>query len=316
MMNVVILVTLIVVAALLAWSGTRCWRKNNSFLKWIGTGLAALSTAVLSLISVIMIAGLFKLQARSATIPDIKVAGTAEQIARGHAITDGFCGACHTKTGVLTGGVDIGEDFPIRVGSFVSPNLTPAGDLSHWSDGEIFRAIRNGVDADGRWLIVMSYTNAGRLSDDDIHAIIAYLRSTPAAGQKTVNPPDHLNPLGLAMLGAGMLPTGKPVFTGAVAAPPKGPTQQYGEYILSYQDCRECHGKNLEGGVQGQMAPIGPGLSLVKEWKLSEFVSTLRNGVDPTGHELGKLMPWKPIGKMDDEELAAMYEYLIHLPGS
>jgi len=45
------------------------------------------------------------------------------------------------------------------------------------------------------------------------------------------------------MLGAGMLPEGKPVSTGIVTAPPKSPTLQYGEYILSYQDCRACHGE-------------------------------------------------------------------------
>jgi hypothetical protein len=32
--------------------------------------------------------------------------------------------------------------------------------------------------------------------------------------------------------------------------------------------------------------------------------------------ELSDQMPWRQIGKMDDEELTAVYEYLIHLPGS
>jgi mono/diheme cytochrome c family protein len=124
----------------------------------------------------------------------------------------------------------------------VASNLTPAGPLKHWSDGEIFRAIRNGVDADGRWLTVMSHTTAGRLSDDDTQAVIAYIRSVPAAGEQTPNPPDQLSLLGVVMLGAGMLPSGKPVITGSITAPRKGPTLQFGEYILSYQDCRECHG--------------------------------------------------------------------------
>src|SRR5262249_22657595 len=153
------------------------------------------------------------------------------------------------------GGEDIGKHFPIPIGSFVSSNLTPAGRLSHWTDAEIFRAIRNGVDKDGHWLIVMSFTNAGKLSDDDTRSLIAYLRSQPAAGQETLSPPDRLNLLGVMMLGAGMLPAGKPVFTGIVTAPPKGPTVQYGEYILSYQDCRECHGAHLTGGVPGQLPP-------------------------------------------------------------
>jgi hypothetical protein len=42
----------------------------------------------------------------------------------------------------------------------------------------------------------------------------------------------------------------------------------------------------------------------------------MRTGTDPGGHELSNQMPWRPIGKMDDEELGAVYEYLAHLPGS
>ncbi len=316
MHSVIGLVMLIATAALLVWSSIRAWRAKSNLLKWGGVGLTALLSAAVFLASVLTIAGLFKLHTRSASVPDLKVAGTPEQIQRGQAIADSFCGVCHSKSSPLTGDADIGNDFPISVGSFVSSNLTPAGQLSHWSDGEIFRAIRNGIDADGHWLIVMSYTNAGKLSDDDIKALIAYLRSRPAAGRETVDPPDRLNLLGVIMLGAGMLPGGKPVLTDVITAPPKGPTVQYGEYILSYQDCRECHGANLTGGAEGQLAPPGPDLNVVKEWKLEQFVATMRTGTDPAGHELGVQMPWRPIGKMDDEELAAIYEYLIHLPGS
>ena len=93
------------------------------------------------------------------------------------------------------------------------------------------------------------------------------------------------------MLGAGMLPDGKPVLSGVIKAPAKSSSAQYGEYIMSYQDCRECHGSNLTGGVQGQLAPIGPGLNFIKDWKLEGFVSTMRTGVDPAGHHLGKAMP-------------------------
>jgi mono/diheme cytochrome c family protein len=309
------LMTLIAAAVLLAWSSLRASRAKNNFVKWGGAGLAALLSAAVTAVSVIMIVGLFKLHARSAPDPDLKVAGTPEQIQRGQAISDGFCSACHSKTGTLTGGLDIGEHFLIPIGTFVSSNLTPAGRLSRWSDGDIFRAVRNSIDGDGRWLIVMSYTNSGKLSDDDIRAVIAYIRSLPAAGKQTPNPPDDLNLLGVMMLGAGMLPQGKPVSTGIVTAPPKTPTLQYGEYILSYQDCRSCHGDKLTGGVPGQLGPLGPDLNLVKRWKLEQFITTMRTGVDPNGHELSKQMPWQPIGRMGDEELRAVYEYLTQLPG-
>jgi mono/diheme cytochrome c family protein len=309
-------VLLIILATLFAWSSRRAWRAKNAFVKWGGTGLATLLSAAAFLVSGIAIVGLFDVHARSAPALDLKVAGTPEQIARGRAISDGFCSACHSKTGTLTGGLNLGEDFPVPIGSFVSSNLTPAGQLSHWSDGDIFRAIRNGIDRDGRWLVVMSYTNAGKLSDDDTKALIAYIRSVPAAGTPTANPPDHLNMLGLVMLGVGKLPKGKPVSTGIITAPPSGPTLQYGEYILSYQDCRACHGDKLTGGVPGQLGPIGPDLNLVKGWTFEEFVATMRTGVDPNGHQLAKQMPWRPIGRMSDEELRAVYEYLTHLSAS
>jgi hypothetical protein len=56
-------------------------------------------------------------------------------------------------------------DRPTRVNH---PNLarpTTPGTLDRWTDGEIFRAIRNGLDAEGNWLTIMTYTNVNRLSD-------------------------------------------------------------------------------------------------------------------------------------------------------
>jgi mono/diheme cytochrome c family protein len=248
-------------------------------------------------------------------VPDLKVAGTPEQIQRGQAIADSFCGACHSKTGALTGGVDMGRKLPIPIGSFVSSNLTPAGSLKHWSDGEIFRAIRNGVDADGRRLFIMSLTSAGNLSDDDIQSLIADIRAMPAVGAQTPDPPDDVNPLGVAMLGVGLLPAGKPVSTQDITAPAKEATAQYGQYLVSYLDCRQCHGDDLSGG-KGGIAPPGPDLTLVKEWTREEFITTMRTGTDPNGHEMTDEMPWRYIGKMDDVELGALYQYLVHVSGA
>jgi len=306
------LTALIVLSALLILAAIRARRIQRVGARVTTMGLLAILSISTVSASVMAIAGIVKANSRTAPIPTVHIIGNREQIERGEQIADGFCGACHTKTGPLTGGVDIGKDLAAPVGSFVSANLTPAGGLSHWTDGEIFRAIRNSVDAQGHWLTIMSYTNVSHLSDSDIEALIAYLRSRAPAGEPTVSPPDHFNLLGLMMLGAGMLPSGSPVFTGTIESPPPSATAEYGSYILSFQDCRACHGEKLTGGVPGQMAPIGPGLQIVKTWKPEEFIATLRTGKDPTGRQLSELMPWRTVGRMSDQELTAIYEYLAH----
>src|SRR5258708_8276265 len=95
--NVIGLVMMIAVAALLAWSSIRAWRAKNNFVKWSGASLAALLTAAVSLASALTIAGLFKLYTRNAPVPELKAAGTPEQIQRGQAIADSFCGGCPPK---------------------------------------------------------------------------------------------------------------------------------------------------------------------------------------------------------------------------
>ena len=316
--NIFYLLVLMAVSVLFGWLSRRSWKSRNAFSKWAGSILGGLLSVLVGLASIMTVIGLVKnYSPRTAPIPDLKVAGTPEQIQRGEHIADAFCTSCHSvsKELPLTGGVDLGKDIPMPLGAFVSTNLTPAGPLKDWSDGEIFRAIRNGVDRDGRWLFVMSNFRGRNLSDEDIQALIAYLRNQPAVTSEIVDPPDQPNLLGFIMLGAGMLPAGQPPITDVVAAPPKGPTVEYGEYILNYQDCRDCHGEDLLGGKEGQLAPMGPNLKLVKGWTQEQFIVTLRTGVDPSGHKLDALiMPWKSIGRMDNEELTAIYLYLSGMP--
>jgi len=317
MPDLIVFAVFIAAAILFAWLSLRLRNAKSVSLRWFGAGLTGLIAFALSLICVTAAVGLYEQRHwRSAPVPELHVEGSVAQVRRGQAIADAFCGACHSRSGTLTGGEDIGKHLPLDLGAFISSNLTAAGPLQGWSDGQIFRAIRNAVDAEGRRLIIMSLTNAGQLSDDDIRALIAYIRKQPAAGAATPDPPDQLNLLGLVLLGSGQFPPGKPVNTGVIVAPPKDETVVYGEYILSYQDCRECHGRQLTGGVQGQWAPIGPGLSLVSDWSREQFIATLRTGKDPGGHELGERMPWRPLGKMDDVELGAIYAYLTNLSQS
>ena len=54
----------------------------------------------------------------------------------------------------------------------------------------------------------------------------------------------------------------------------------------------------------------------MKEWTQEEFFAAMRTAIDPGGREIGKDMPWRLIGKMDDEEFGAMYQYLAHMSDS
>jgi mono/diheme cytochrome c family protein len=62
-------------------------------------------------------------------------------------------------------------------GKTVSRNLTPIG-LKDWTDAQIAKAIRDGVDRNGqRYRPPMAYDFYKNINDADIAAIIAYLRS-------------------------------------------------------------------------------------------------------------------------------------------
>jgi hypothetical protein len=53
---------------------------------------------------------------------------------------------------------------------------------------------------------------------------------------------------------------------------------------------------------------------VMKGWTKEQFIATMRTGVDPSGHALGAQMPWQNIGRMDDDELTAVYTYITGLP--
>ena len=70
-----------------------------------------------------------------------------------------------------------GRDSP---GQIVAPNITPDPEtgIGRWTDGEVARAIREGVSRDGRPLFpLMNYPAYRDLTDADVLSIVAYLRT-------------------------------------------------------------------------------------------------------------------------------------------
>jgi mono/diheme cytochrome c family protein len=100
------------------------------------------------------------------------------------------CTACHTG-GSLAGapdpakflaGSDIGFEIP-DLGIFYPPNLTPdhATGIGAWSERDIITALRTGARPDGRELApIMPWRSYAALTDEDVQAIAAYLKSLPA----------------------------------------------------------------------------------------------------------------------------------------
>ena len=55
-------------------------------------------------------------------------------------------------------------------------------------------------------------------------------------------------------------------------------------------------------------------MHLIKGWTQEQFIQTMRTGIDPSVHQLKPTMPWQTCARMDDMELAAVYEYMRNLP--
>jgi mono/diheme cytochrome c family protein len=312
--NILSWLVVVVVAVFFGWLTVRAWKARRWFIKWPGVILSGLLTLLFGLVSAVALIGLVKVYAPSAgPVQDIHVAGTPEQVARGQHIANALCAECHSTDNSLplVGGRDFSKAIPIPIGSIVSANLTPGGPLKDWSDGEILRVFREGINKDGHKLFLMSAIPVRHMSDEDAEAVIAYLRSQPAVPNQVQEPPDQLNLLAMLLVGQGMIPEQAPV-TGPIVAPAKAATVEYGAYLLGFIGCRDCHGADLTGGAGG-FAPKGPSLRVVKGWTQDQFMSTIRNGVDPSGHQLKDQMPWKTISRMDDVELTAIYAYLNSL---
>lgn len=272
-----------------------------------------------------------------------KIESTPPRVARGaHLAYVLGCRECHTKTDStrfafppaegaepLAGGTCYGAKWGMP-GKLCMSNITPDEEtgIGSWTDGEIARAIREGVDKDGRVLFpMMPYTYYRQLSDDDTKALIAYLR-TVAPVKNAVPEPDIMFPVSFFIK---MAP--KPL-AGPVPHPDLTDKAALGQY-LGKMICKGCHtpvddrhqplpGMDFAGG-QEFIAPWGSNFSsnitphegTGLAWQEDEFIARFKSyantasvAVKLDNMEHQTLMPWLSLSRLTEEELSAVYAYL------
>ena len=250
---------------------------------------------------------------------DITLPSAAASIELGKHRAEILCEGCH---GADLSGKDNWFDSP-ALGNIDSANLTSGkgGVGGQFTTEDYVRAIRHGIDPAGKPIFMIAVPSTAHLSDEDLGAIIAYLKTIPPVDH-TVRP-RYFTPLAKILLAAGMLgklPAEAVSHDVHVTAPARGATPEYGGYLVNTNDCRVCHGQSLNGGPYPDptIKKISPNLTPGGElgfWTEEQFLTTIRTGKTPGGHELNPdFMPWKNYQLFQDDELKAIWLYLKSLP--
>ena len=282
-------------------------------------------------------------------LPAIHASTDPDVIRRGEYLVRGpaHCAACHTPKDDAQAAADSGEFPPLSggrafgagpLGVIYSKNLTPDPEtgIGRYSDAQIARMLRLSVRPDGKASVqlLMPFAN---LSDDDLTAVISYLRAQPAVRNRV--PENQFTLMGKVV--KSFVPVFKPrTHVQPVARTPEmAPTVERGEYLArTVANCVGCHTKRdrisfaavsaeFSGGAEMEPASrpgadpsiwfVTPNLTpahgsaLTKFPDRATFVARFQKG---GVHHLGSPMPWEAFGQMSAEDAGALYEYLHSLP--
>lgn len=247
--------------------------------------------------------------------PRILASNDPVVLARGKHLTESIGGCtgadCHGAD--LAGGnsIDAGP-----VGIMTGPNVTPGGLGAVYSEGELFRLIRNGLKKDGRSVRFMPSHEIGWLPDTDLTALVSYVRTVPAVTKP--NGPTRFGLLGKLLDRQGMFTVDvarridqeRPELAGAPS-----PDAKYGRFLAL--GCRGCHGDGLSGGPIPGAPPefptpsnLTPDPSGLKDWTYADFERLLDTGVRKNGKKLDAFMPLTNIREFDATERQALWAYL------
>lgn len=245
------------------------------------------------------------------------------------------CENCHTdreRGGAMLAG---GRRLVTPLGVFVAPNITPDAvtGIGRWSEQDFRRALREGRSPQGdHYYPAFPYPTYTRLSDADIGALYAYLRTVPAA--RRANEPHELpwylrwRPL-LALWKWWYFTPG--VYQ---ADARQSQTWNRGAYLVqAAAHCGECHTPRnrlgaprteqlLAGSVDGAEGDAVPNITPAPDtgigrWNQDDLVQYLESGMTPDGDFAGGAMAefidngLKHLTPSDREAIAA---FVLSLP--
>jgi cytochrome c553 len=270
------------------------------------------------------------------------VARTPERLARGKFLAEDLCGCmdCHSEhredlyswpakpETYGQGGFTFDEKLGIP-GHVCAQNITPDPEtgIGNWTDGEILRAMREGVAKDGRALFpMMPYPMLRAMSDEDARSIVVYLRSLKPIRKQT--PEVRLDfPANLLVK---LVP--RPL-AGPVQAPAPSDGVAYGKYLATLAGCVDCHTKHKNGKLVEGMEFAG-GWELRMPWgrvvppnitpepetgignlTRDSFVGRFKafaslDELPPAPKGRNTIMNWRSYGKLSEADLGAIYDYL------
>jgi mono/diheme cytochrome c family protein len=201
------------------------------------------------------------------------------------------------------------------------PNITPDAETGAgaWSDDMLARAIGEGIGHDGRPLLpIMPYNAFRNLSDEDLAAIVVYLRSIPPIQHRLPKMQIHF-PFNLALKG---IP--RPLRR-AVPSPNTSDPLVAAENLMQVGGCAGCHdGVDREGhrlpyaggqvisnhGVKSAAAAnLTPDPSGIPYYDEAMFIRVMRTG-HVGARELAAAMPWRYFRNFTDEDLKRIFAYL------
>ncbi|QWT21520.1 cytochrome c [Bacillus sp. NP157] len=250
----------------------------------------------------------------------------AALIARGKAVaTAADCAACHTSSPAhpLAGGRAIGSPM----GNIYASNITPSTGhgIGGYSEAQFADAVRKGVNAKGSHLYpAMPYTAYAGMTDDDIHALYAYVMHGVPADDNAVPETKLPFPYGMrwTMAGWNLLYLGNGLHE---AQPGEVKRGQYLVDVLGH--CSSCHSPRTFLMAEDQAAYLGGAkidgwiapnitsdpVSGIGGWTTEELAGYLKNGhVKGKGQAAGGMAEAveQSLSHLSDDDLFAMASYL------